>query len=164
MRYITEGRCAQPTSCREDQGVVRSQDGNGDETHRVLLAQTHPHEKIANRSPSPPMYAGLKFCPSPKPVGFSKPTGNPSHEQSMKTTTFERRTGAYSSSRRWLGDLGLGLGVVLCGRERGLKSERQCSDRARGWFVLQGLDAVGLGCSGTVSLGHLSQDGLVHAK
>lgn len=38
---------------------------------------THPHEKIANPSPSPSPCAGLVFCPSPKPVGFSRPTGNP---------------------------------------------------------------------------------------
>ena len=58
--------------------LVVASDGNGDETHRVLPSQTHPHEKIANPSPSPSTCAGLNFCPSPKPVGFSKPTGNPS--------------------------------------------------------------------------------------
>ena len=56
----------------------------------------------------------------------------------MKTETFEEKTGA---------------------RERGLKSEQHCSDQVRGWFVLQGLNVVGLGCSGAVALGHLSQDG-----
>ena len=57
--------------------VYMSQDGNGDETHRVLPSQTHPHEKIVNPSPSPSPCAGLVFRPSPKPIGFSKPTGNP---------------------------------------------------------------------------------------
>ena len=81
----------------------------------------------------------------------------------MMTTKFKRKVGTYYSSRRRLGDLGLGLGVC-CAGERVLKSEQHCSDRARGWFVLEGLNAVGLGCLGTVALGHLSQDGSVHTK
>lgn len=54
---------------------IGAPDGNGDETRRVVTAQTRPTTFIPNPSPSP--VAGFSFLPAPSSSGFSSPSKNP---------------------------------------------------------------------------------------
>ena len=117
-----------------------------------------------NRKPVPvPInMCGLNFCPSPKPIGFSKPTGNPSPRAVNENNNIWKKNMSILQQQAAAEEPRFRF--RCCAGERVLKSEQHYSDRVRGWFVLQGLDAVGLGSSGTMALGHLSQDGSVRAK